>query len=130
MATFFINSKNIFTAVIRENHIPLYKEIRKSGGCPPLGGAKIFVFYKKEMGIFSDIFSNIPPVKDLYRNCAGTIDDFHWLIQKGQHRYTQEYRFTGWDGFIPFCDENLFCNEKEEYYLTNLSDIRKIFFST
>lgn len=127
MAKFYAKKKGSFTAVIREDHIPLYNIIRKSGGCPPLGGSKIFVFYEENKGMFGAIFSDMQIFKDIQQKCAGTLDDLSWLIEQGDHEILYE-NLLDWDEFIPFLEPNPFCSEEESSYYTNLGDIRKVFF--
>ncbi len=121
---FFSATNNGITAVISEEHAPLYKLIKDADGNPPKGGVvKIFTFHSSDE-------STLKHKKEFpfqYAHYTGSIDDLDWLIEQGGHELVLEAGWA-WDGHVPFSNGSETAETREQEYVTDLSDVREVFF--
>lgn len=121
---FFSATNNGVTAVISEEHAPLYKLIKDADGNPPKGGVvKVFAFHSSDEATLK----HKKEFSFQYAHYVGSIDDLDWLIEQGGHELVLEAGWA-WDGYVPFSNGNEIAETREQEYVTNLSDVRAVFF--
>lgn len=123
---FFSATNNGITAVISEEHAPLYKLIKDAEGNPPKGGVvKVFTFHSSDE-------ATLKHKKEFpfqYIHYVGSKDDLDWLIRQGGHELV-DHSGDKWDGYVPFSNGLETAETREQNYVTDLSDVRAVFFGS
>ncbi|NCU41841.1 MAG: hypothetical protein EOM19_03910 [Candidatus Moranbacteria bacterium] len=122
---FFSKNNNGVTAVISEEHAPLYKLIKDADGNPPKGGiVKVFTFHSAD----KEVLRHKKEFPFQYAHYSGSVDDLDWLIKQGGHEIVDDAGGE-WDGYVPFSNGIEVAETREQTYVTDLSDIRETFFA-